>query len=151
MPELLSPAGNFEKLKAALLYGADAVYLAGTRFGMRSAADNFSDEELYAAADCFVMPSLREGLSRSIMETMSSGLPCVVSKIRGNVDMVIDGEGGFLCPPTDTNAFAEAFSQLVENDALKDRMKNFNLEKIKEFDSSVVTVEMKKVYSETFL
>lgn len=50
MPELLSPAGNFEKLKAALLYGADAVYLAGTRFGMRSAADNFTDNELYAAA-----------------------------------------------------------------------------------------------------
>ncbi len=48
-PELLSPAGNFEKMKAALLYGADAVYLAGTRFGMRSAADNFSDEELFEA------------------------------------------------------------------------------------------------------
>ncbi|MBQ8331351.1 MAG: U32 family peptidase [Clostridia bacterium] len=47
--ELLSPAGNFEKLKAALLYGADAVYLAGLRFGMRSAADNFCDEELEAA------------------------------------------------------------------------------------------------------
>ena len=51
MPELLSPAGNFEKLKAALLYGADAVYLAGNCFGMRSAADNFSDEELYEAAE----------------------------------------------------------------------------------------------------
>ena len=50
-PELLSPAGNFEKLKAALLYGADAVYLAGRRFGMRSAADNFTDEELLAATD----------------------------------------------------------------------------------------------------
>ena len=50
MPELLSPAGNFEKLKAALLYGADAVYLAGKRFGMRSAADNFDDSELYEAA-----------------------------------------------------------------------------------------------------
>ena len=49
MPELLSPAGNFEKLKAALLYGADAVYLAGTRFGMRSAADNFTDDELFEA------------------------------------------------------------------------------------------------------
>ena len=48
-PELLSPAGNFEKLKAALLYGADAVYLAGKRFGMRSAADNFTDEELCEA------------------------------------------------------------------------------------------------------
>ena len=48
-PELLSPAGNFEKLKAALLYGADAVYLAGRSFGMRSAADNFSNEELREA------------------------------------------------------------------------------------------------------
>ncbi|MBO7310377.1 MAG: U32 family peptidase [Clostridia bacterium] len=50
MAELLSPAGNFEKLKAALLYGADAVYLAGRRFGMRSAADNFTVEELYEAS-----------------------------------------------------------------------------------------------------
>ena len=50
MIELLSPAGNFEKLKAALLYGADAVYLAGKRFGMRSAADNFTVEELYEAS-----------------------------------------------------------------------------------------------------
>ena len=45
----MSPAGNFEKLKAALLYGADAVYCAGQSFGMRSAADNFSVEELYEA------------------------------------------------------------------------------------------------------
>ena len=51
MAELLSPAGNFEKLKAALLYGADAVYLAGQRFGMRSAADNFTVEELYLASE----------------------------------------------------------------------------------------------------
>ena len=51
MPELLSPAGNFEKMKAAILYGADAVYLAGTRFGMRSAADNFTDDELKEAVD----------------------------------------------------------------------------------------------------
>ena len=48
-PELLSPAGNFEKLRAALLYGADAVYCAGQSFGMRSAADNFTVEELYEA------------------------------------------------------------------------------------------------------
>ena len=50
MHELLLPAGNFEKLKAAILYGADAVYLAGKRFGMRSAADNFTTEELIAAS-----------------------------------------------------------------------------------------------------
>ena len=49
MIELLSPAGNFEKLKAALLYGADAVYCEGQAFGMRSAAENFTVEELYEA------------------------------------------------------------------------------------------------------
>ena len=50
MPELLLPAGNFEKLKAAIRYGADAVYLAGTAFGMRAAATNFTVEQLYEAA-----------------------------------------------------------------------------------------------------
>ncbi len=48
-PEILSPAGNFEKMRAAILYGADAVYLAGHIFGMRAAADNFSIEELEEA------------------------------------------------------------------------------------------------------
>lgn len=47
--ELLSPAGNFEKLKAAILYGADAVYLAGKNFGMRAASANFDRDELVAA------------------------------------------------------------------------------------------------------
>ena len=51
MPELLSPAGNFEKLKSAILYGADAVYCAGQMFGMRSAAANFTVEELYEAVE----------------------------------------------------------------------------------------------------
>lgn len=45
-PELLCPAGDMERLKMSVLYGADAVYLAGTSFGMRSFAGNFSPEEL---------------------------------------------------------------------------------------------------------
>ncbi len=49
MPELLAPAGNPEKLRAAIRYGADAVYLAGPAFGMRTAADNFTPEELAEA------------------------------------------------------------------------------------------------------
>ena len=50
-PELLAPAGDWEKLQMAVLYGADAVYLAGTSFGMRSFAGNFIDEELPRAVD----------------------------------------------------------------------------------------------------
>lgn len=44
--ELLAPAGNMEKLKMAVIYGADAVYLAGPRFGLRAGAGNFSLEEM---------------------------------------------------------------------------------------------------------
>ena len=49
MTELLSPAGNMEKMKAALRFGADAVYLAGVKYGMRAAADNFTVDELREA------------------------------------------------------------------------------------------------------
>ena len=47
--ELLSPAGDMERLKMCVLYGADAVYLAGRRYGMRAASANFGDEELVQA------------------------------------------------------------------------------------------------------
>ena len=50
-PELLAPAGDMERLKMAVLYGADAVYLAGTDFGMRAFAGNFTPEELPQAVD----------------------------------------------------------------------------------------------------
>lgn len=45
-PELLAPAGNLEKLKMALLYGADAVFMGGKAFGLRAFSDNFSEQEL---------------------------------------------------------------------------------------------------------
>lgn len=50
-PELLCPVGDGERLRMALLYGADAVYLAGQSFGMRAAAGNFSENELAAAIE----------------------------------------------------------------------------------------------------
>ena len=50
-PELLAPAGDMERLKMAVLYGADAVYLAGTDFGMRAFAGNFGPEELKEAVE----------------------------------------------------------------------------------------------------
>ena len=48
-PELLAPAGDMERLKMAVAYGADAVYLAGTSFGMRAFAGNFDEDELRQA------------------------------------------------------------------------------------------------------
>ena len=50
-PELLAPAGNLEKMKMALLYGADAVYLGGKGYGLRALGGNFSREELKEAVE----------------------------------------------------------------------------------------------------
>ena len=50
-PELLAPAGNMEKMKMALLYGADAVYLGGKMYGLRAFGGNFTQEELKEAVD----------------------------------------------------------------------------------------------------
>ena len=108
-------------------------------------------KELLQAADIFVMPSFREGLSRSIMEAMSSGLPCVVSNIRGNVDLIRNGEGGFLCDASDQNSFAAAIERLVLDADLRKKMGNQNLMAIKQFDTSVVEKAMIDIYSEVLM
>ncbi len=106
--------------------------------------------KLYEAADCFVMPSFREGLSRSVMEAMASGLPCVVSKIRGNTDLITDNKGGFLCEPSDSEGFAQAIGLLCDNKPLCDEMSRFNKTKIKDFDTSVSEKAMRSIYTEVF-
>ena len=59
--ELLCPAGNMDKLKMAIRYGADAVYCAGKRFGLRAGNSNFSDEELKEAVE-FVLLMVKNSM-----------------------------------------------------------------------------------------
>jgi glycosyltransferase involved in cell wall biosynthesis len=84
------------------------------------------------------------------MEAMASGLPCVVSRIRGNTDLIEEGQGGFLCSPKDSAAFTAAISRLVDDADLREKMSRHNLERIKDFDTSVVIEQMTKIYQEIF-
>lgn len=104
--------------------------------------------ELYETSDCFVMPSFREGLSRSVMEAMASGMPCVVSKIHGNTDLVIDKKGGFLCDLSKSDEFANAIGLLCSNALLCAERGRFNETKIREFDVSLVEKEIRCIYTE---
>ena len=74
IPELLSPAGDSERLDAALLYGADAVYLAGTRYGMRSAPANFDEA------------GLREAVRRSHARGVKVYVTCNILPRNGEMD-----------------------------------------------------------------
>lgn len=70
---------------------------------------------LLAQADIAVSSSRSEGLPFNIMEAMLSGLPVVASRVKGNEDLVIDGETGFLFPYDDETAFASAVKKLLDH------------------------------------
>lgn len=124
---------------ASRLGVADRVHFLGFRTDVK---------ELLVAADAFLFTTVQEGLPRSMMEAMASGLPCIVSKIRGNVDLMENGTGGYLCDAKDVDGFAEAIKTVTEDAELRQKMSEFNLKHIKEFDVSVVEKEIREIYNE---
>ena len=99
--------------------------------------------DYYDAADAYIFPSFREGLSVALMEAMASALPVACSKIRGNTDL-IDEKGGFFFEPENVDSVAESLEKILKAD--KKAMGNYNLEKIKNFDLSVVNNAMDEAY-----
>ena len=75
-----------------------------------------------ALMDIFVLPSYREGFPRSILEAMSTGLPVVATDIRGCREAVLEGVTGFIVPPRDGKALAEAIKRLLVDPALRQKM-----------------------------
>lgn len=95
--------------------------------------------DLMRAADIFTLPSHREGMPRSIIEAMLSGLPVVATDIRGSREEVIDGETGLLVPVRDSACLAEALSALVEDDERRGRMGTAGrLRAVENFDEDLV-------------
>jgi len=69
----------------------------------------------FQAADLFALPSVSEGLSNALLEAMSAGLPCIVSNIGGNVDLIVDGENGLLFEAGNTEQLTDALLRLYTN------------------------------------
>lgn len=104
--------------------------------------------ELLHAADIFCLPSQREGLPVSLMEAMTAGKPCVVSDVRGNVDLI--GERECLCKFNHVSDFSSAIKNLVENPDLQKKLRNNNIEDSRRFDIKNILAEMKRIYLECF-
>ncbi|MDM0474744.1 glycosyltransferase family 4 protein [Clostridium perfringens] len=103
-------------------------------------------KELLYAADCFVFPSLQEGLPVALMEAMATGLPVICSDIRGNVDLITNGKGGYLVDCHDVDGFAKYIDKLIRNINLKENMSEYNKKSIMEFDINKVKTHMEKIY-----
>lgn len=98
--------------------------------------------KLCNSADIYVMPSLQEGLSVALMEAMSCGRPVVVSKIRGNSDLIDEGKGGYLVEPKNVNGYANAISKVINDRMLQKAFGEYNIEKVKQFDINKVIRQM---------
>ena len=77
----------------------DAVWLAGDREDIPA---------LLACMDVFVLPSLGEGISNTVLEAMATGLPVIATRVGGNPELVQDGVSGLLVPAADAPALAAA-------------------------------------------
>ncbi len=108
-------------------------------------------KELLAISDIFLFTTYQEGLPRSMMEAMASGLPCIASKVRGNVDLINSGEGGYLCEINDIEQLSFAINTLAEDANLRKKMGLHNLDIIRKFDIENIKLEMSKIYSKELI
>ncbi|MFV0343518.1 MAG: glycosyltransferase family 4 protein [Anaerocolumna sp.] len=102
--------------------------------------------ELLKISDIFMFPSIREGLSLSLMEAMATGLPILCSNIRGNVDLIRNGEGGYLFQYNDVVALSNHIEQLSDNLELREKMGQTNLINIKDKDINRIHEIMSNIY-----
>lgn len=85
---------------------ADLAWLPGERHDV---------PDVLRGLDCFVLPSLAEGISNTILEAMASGLPVIATRVGGNPELVIEGQTGRLVPAGDPEAMAQAIIDFARN------------------------------------
>ncbi len=69
----------------------------------------------YAAADCFVLSSYREGFPNTVLEAGAMGLPCIVTNINGSNEIIVEGRNGIIVQPQDVDSLYRAMSEMMES------------------------------------
>lgn len=107
-------------------------------------------KELLWASDVFLFSSYQEGLPRSLSEAMASGLPCIVSNIRGNTDLMLNEKNGYLINPDDFIGFGKSIKKLVDNSELRKSMSEESLQRIEQFGFDSVKNKLFEIYDKEF-
>ncbi len=103
--------------------------------------------EVLAASDISVLPSMSESLSNSIMESMAAGVPVVACRAGGNVELIRDGENGFLVPTADAEALAERIDTLVQQPELRKSLGVTARQDARRFSVERVCGEYERLYA----
>lgn len=102
---------------------------------------------ILTASDAFMLASFHEGLTLSIIEAMSYSLPCIVSDVRGNRDLIINNKGGFIVETTNETEFANKIEYLLENTSACKSMGEFNKIESVKYSIDAVKKELEKIYN----
>lgn len=103
--------------------------------------------EICKSANVFVFPSKREGLSVALMEAMACKLPCVVSKIRGNTDLIKEGKGGYFFPAFSKDECKKKLMIIINNFSIRKTMSEYNGKLIFKYSTDQIMECMKKNYN----
>lgn len=92
--------------------------------GIETFGKKFGDELLvyYAAADCFVMPSYREGFPNTVLEAGAMGLPSIVTDINGSREIIVEGKNGTIVPSRDEESLYSALQVMLRSNIDRKRM-----------------------------
>ncbi len=99
-----------------------------------------------AGMDIFFMPSITESFGNVTCEAMAAGVPVVAARATGNVDLVADGETGFLVEPTDIEGYAEAIGRLIADPALRASAGRAGHARVQDYDWDKVNAVMIEAY-----
>jgi glycosyltransferase involved in cell wall biosynthesis len=135
----LGPLEKEMRRRAASLGVDDVVIFAGYREDVPRLAATF---------DLFALSSIHEGLSIALVEAMSLGVPAVVTNVGGLPEVVTHEEQGFLVPPRDDKALAQAIMNLLKDDDLRERLGDNARIKATSFNIRNAVHRMEEVYEE---
>lgn len=118
----------------------DLAWLPGARDDVAAVMQGFS---------CFVLPSLAEGISNTILEAMASGLPVIATGVGGNADLVADGETGQIVPAADPKTMAESLIKFASSAAQSRAMGLAGRERVvQRFSMQAMVNTYQRVYDE---
>ena len=102
---------------------------------------------LLRSSDVFVLPSLAEGFSLSIIEALAAGLPVVATRVGGAAEIIDEGRNGFLVPPADAPALGEAVIRALSPEApARESMRQAALETARRFSFDITAQKMYGIY-----
>jgi len=98
------------------------------------------------SADCFIFPSIREGLGMAAIEALACGVPVIAADSKGSREYMHHGKNGYVCPPTNVKQYQRTIKHMMDNRSLTERLSKTCRASVLKFDAAKTMTVMRSVY-----